>query len=279
MTARNRYRSAFAAAFALVASLVVWQAPHADAATAAGDKQSFVVYCGFSHNRPDDPLVYPSTPGASHLHAFAGNTSTDAYSTTDSLRASGTTCGVTADRSAYWVPALYDDGRQVDPRQMRVYYTAGGKDHRRVQAPPEGLGYLVKDQAQVRWLCQGGGSAGPMQLAPPTCPSGQHLTLVIRFPDCWDGANLDSKDHMSHVVFNRRGVCPSTHPVPIAQLRLNVQYHGSDGGSISLAPAANPSAPHADWINAWDLGSLERLVRRCINAGLECQREETIRLS
>src|SRR5919201_4749448 len=36
------------------------------------------VKCGFSHDAPDDPIVHPGQPGASHLHSFIGNTTTDA---------------------------------------------------------------------------------------------------------------------------------------------------------------------------------------------------------
>lgn len=41
---------------------------------------------------------------------------------------------------------------------------------------------------------------------------------------CWDGKNLDSADHMSHMsypasgTFETQGPCPDTHPVPVPQL-------------------------------------------------------------
>ena len=31
------------------------------------------------------------------------------------------------------------------------------------------------------------------------CPAG--IMVNVRFPTCWDGVNLDSPDHMSHVAY------------------------------------------------------------------------------
>ena len=48
-------------------------------ARAAG--QTFFTDCLPSHRAPDDPIVYPKQPGASHLHDVFGNTTTNAFST------------------------------------------------------------------------------------------------------------------------------------------------------------------------------------------------------
>ena len=71
---------------------------------------NFFSDCRFSHSAPDDPIVRPGLPGASHPHEFFGNTSTDARSSLQSLLAHGTTCMRKADTAAYWVPALYRSG-------------------------------------------------------------------------------------------------------------------------------------------------------------------------
>src|SRR6266498_3077280 len=69
-------------------------------------------HCQRSHELNDDPIVFPGQPGASHLHVFAGNRTTNAFSTPQSLAAnSATTCGdQPLDASGYWVPAVYIDG-------------------------------------------------------------------------------------------------------------------------------------------------------------------------
>jgi hypothetical protein len=34
------------------------------------------------------------------------------------------------------------------------------------------------------------------------CPAG--VMVNVRFPTCWDGVNLDTPDHMSHMAYVRR---------------------------------------------------------------------------
>lgn len=47
---------------------------------------------------------------------------------------------------------------------------------------------------------------------------------------CWDGINLDSSDHSSHVsypetgTFESNGPCPATHPVKLPQLMFEVVW-------------------------------------------------------
>ncbi len=54
------------------------------------------------------------------------------------------------------------------------------------------------------------------------CPAG--IMVNTRFPTCWDGKNVDTADHHSHVAypssgtFESGGPCPATHPVKIPQL-------------------------------------------------------------
>ena len=85
--------------------------------------------CGYSHMAYDDPIVFAGSPGASHLHVFFGNTTTDANSTQQSLDAGNSTCrGGTANRSAYWVPAIIDTGlnQPVVPDGTITYYKDNG---------------------------------------------------------------------------------------------------------------------------------------------------------
>jgi len=125
----GRNDSARRAAFAVIVSLSLPALP----AAAAGrhpklQGNNFFSNCRFSHVAPDDPIVYPRAPGRSHSHTFFGNTSTDASSTVASLRAAGTTCSVKADKAAYWVPTLFQRGREVRPAKAQVYYVLRGYD-------------------------------------------------------------------------------------------------------------------------------------------------------
>jgi hypothetical protein len=55
------------------------------------------------------------------------------------------------------------------------------------------------------------------------CPGGIRASLI--FPSCWDGKNLDSPDHKSHMAYSGTGTgglgygaCPATHPIRVPQV-------------------------------------------------------------
>lgn len=64
----------------------------------------------------------------------------------------------------------------------------------------------------------------------PTQVCGGGWRVSVHFPSCWDGKNLDSPDHKSHVAypasgtFESGGPCPSTHPVRIPQVMYEVMF-------------------------------------------------------
>lgn len=236
---------------------------------------TFTVSCKYSHSLPDDPIVYPKRAGASHMHDFFGNTSTNADSSPGSLTGSpAATCSTPTDASAYWIPAMYDNGTNVLPSDAKAYYHAGGKDHRKIQAPPAGLMILTKNTGQIWFMCAGGTSSRRTRSV-PLCGSNQHLVQIIHFPDCWDRKRLDSPDHQSHMSFSYSGQCPSGYAA-LPQIRMYVNYRGFRGGSgVTFAPVENPSKPHADFMNGWDQAALERVTSACINAGKACDRFET----
>lgn len=234
----------------------------------AAEPTNFVSRCTYSHSAPDDPIVFPQQPGASHLHDFFANRTTNASSTYESLRRGESTCRIEGDKAAYWTPALFDSGELVEPMYASVYYNLGGKPKNSIRAFPPRLKVVAKDSnVRVTWSCL---PSGPQrQSEPPSCPEESRLVLHHRFPDCWDGRRIDSPDHTSHMTFSRRGACPSSHPRPMPSLNLNVNYP-SDGGEVVLGSPDMPVAPHADFINSWDQAELERLVRVCLNRGRNC---------
>ena len=81
----------------------------------------FRAECLSSHRAGDDPIVFPGQSGASHIHEFYGNTTTNASSTLQSLRLGGTNCDPVADKSAYWTPTLYQNGVPVAPERVTIY--------------------------------------------------------------------------------------------------------------------------------------------------------------
>ena len=109
-------------ATALCAGFVV--AAGADAGTRELHGNNFFANCRFSHTqrRPDR---LSRQPGSSHAHTFFGNRSTDAGSTP---RACGRAHDLqaAADKAAYWVPTLYQDGREIRPAKGQFYYNLRG---------------------------------------------------------------------------------------------------------------------------------------------------------
>lgn len=240
-------------------------------------KPRFVTRCTFSHRLADDPIVRPKQPGASHLHDFFGNNSTNARTTTVAKMKRGTTtCKNQLDQSGYWTPSLKVNGVLVNPTQVSVYYQSAGKDFTKIRAPKRGLkivaGSAMATQPQgtkiTSWDCADD-STVPAQVDVPTCPMGT-LALHVNFPDCWDGVNLDSPDHRSHMAYAGKGkVCPPTHPVPLPRLRVNVRYSTTGGPTAELVSGGQYSG-HADFFNVWVPTELKRLVKTCINAGITC---------
>ena len=61
------------------------------------------------------------------------------------------------------------------------------------------------------------------------CPGGIRATVI--FPSCWDGKNLDSPNHQTHMAYppgSKGGLansqCPSTHPVRVPQVMYEIMW-------------------------------------------------------
>jgi hypothetical protein len=240
---------------------------------------NFVESCRFSHRAPDDPIVFPGKPGASHDHSFVGNRTTNAFSTFGSLVSADTTCLRSADTAAYWVPTLYQGTTAIAPQGATIYYRRGTLA--RVRTFPNDLRMIAGDATATSpqsmrvtfWSC-GAFSGVPPSSSVPTCPDarGSFLRLHVRFPNCWDGKRLDSPDHKSHMAYAAGRGCPSTHPVSVPTIALIFRYPTHAGDGFSLASGGQYSG-HADFINAWRPGELRKLVEGCLNALVHCGRE------
>lgn len=246
--------------------------------------------CSYSHMRNDDPIVFPGQPGASHLHAFFGNKNTDAFSTPESIRNSGnSTCrGGIANRSAYWVPAVIDTatGAPVKPARGSMYYKSGygGVRPEAIRPFPQGLRMLAGDlknttdsQPHAYWGCLERYQGKPASI-PNNCGVGNHVLMVIQFPQCWNGKDLDSADHRSHMAYPVNGGCPSTHPVAIPEITFNISYAHPAGGTQNWRLSSDmydKSIPggrsaHGDWMDGWDASVAKTFVANCNNKAVDC---------
>lgn len=239
----------------------------------------FVAECGFSHRLPDDPIIYPGLPGASHMHSFFGSDVTDAHSNLGDLLNGGTTCDPLVDLSSYWVPTLYVDGQPVEPQSATFYYLGEGVNDdviARTQPIPLGLKIIAGDANAgpgdpviSRWSCLHAGHVPPSNDF-VNCPEGTALESYLDFPQCWDGVNLDSWDHKSHMAYPVAGECPSTHPVPVPKLRQVLRYPVTGDPSRFELSSGPGYTMHADFFNAWPEPEMERRVNDCIRPVVKC---------
>lgn len=275
---------------------------------------AFRFICNPSHEAFDDPVVYPGQPGRSHLHQFFGNTKANASSTYASLRTTGeSTCNNPLNRSAYWMPAMMNGkGKVVRPDFISIYYKRrpAGDPECQIAAKgcvglPRGLRYvwgfdMAKPQAGMAtgyFNCDGPGSVGGHFPDIPTaargCPKGAQLGAIQNAPECWDGRNLDTPDHRSHMAFigysTGHAKCPDTHPYLIPAFTMAAWYTTDDdldrSGSWQpdrptwhLSSDIMPGMPmmkpgtslHADWFGAWDDGIMKMWTDNCVDKLLSC---------
>ncbi len=240
-----------------------------------GEIGEFVAFCPFSHRASDDPIVFFGQPGVSHSHDFFANASTDDSSTLASLLAASTNCDPLPDRSAYWVPTLFDDQNNPIPvEHATFYYTVSIADPTQLQPFPQGLKIIAgnamaasPNEAQhIKWSCLGAPDSSTEDFV--VCPANSKLELLINFPDCWDGQNLDSANHKSHMAYSANQACPPTHPVAVPILQFKLRYAAPGVAGMHLASGGGYTA-HGDFFNAWEPAALDNRVR-CLRRLIKC---------
>lgn len=275
---------------------------------------AFRFICGAGQILRDDPIMYPCQPGASHLHQFYGNLEANAFSTFDSLRKSGkSTCAngnVAVNRSAYWTPAMLDGkGNVVQPDWEAVYYKRRPLNDpkcSRTSGDPQAEGDCVPIPNGIQFIfgwdpakpdvktpdyfnCDGPGATGGHYPDIPTaaafCPVGSQILATLDAPSCWDGKNLDSPDHRSHMAFPGYGSwgylkCPDTHPYVIPTFHLAIAYSIAAGDDLTkwslasdtMAPPGSPAGftLHGDYKEAWDESAKEMWTKGCVDGLLNC---------
>jgi hypothetical protein len=278
----------------------------------AGDNQgAFRFMCKPSHLAYDDPIVFPGQPGRSHLHMFFGNTLADGNSTYESLRTTGaSTCNNALNRSSYWIPALANGrGQVIMPDGISIYYKRElssdpmCKEGKGCIGLPRGLRFVFGrtmsggERSHSWFTCDApnvGGHHDTLVDAAKVCPIGAMVGAVVEAPRCWNGTELDSPDHRSHMAHTSYGAdakphCPSTHPYLLPQLTIGVfwtvdetldrsgdkstslqTWHFVSDRMEGMTPQVSGSTFHADWFGAWDDDVLNTWMTHCIEGHLSC---------
>jgi hypothetical protein len=274
---------------------------------------AFRISCEYSHGNFDDPIVFPGIKNATHHHTYFGNTVVNYETTIGTLTSLGnSTCaGGILNRSGYWMPSLIDitTGAPQKPSVVVVYYKAADdKNGMFIKTPPPGLrmiageprplavadvdnGFFCQDQSQAMNPANWGILWESNSISKSCGGSNQMLRMIVSFPQCWDGKNLDSPDHKSHMAFfcgdscmkadgkigKTTNGCPVTHPVQIPSIAINADFYNLNPNAKYRLSSDNYNKDlpggyslHADWMNGWDENTINEVVKNCHNNPRNC---------
>ncbi|MER6136072.1 DUF1996 domain-containing protein [Streptomyces sp. NPDC001815] len=280
-------------------------------AQGGASKGTFTTKCGVNANglfNSDNVIVAPGVSnGAHHFHDYVGNQANDAFASDEDLANGETTCENEGDKSSYFWPVLRlqngaeekdaaspgggiegNAGEILTPEQVTMSFE--GSPQGKVTAMPKLLRIITGDakafvngpaNANASWSCTG---FEDRQLKDkyPLCPQGSDVVRTFRFQSCWDGQNIDSANHRTHVAFaGADGNCAGGFRA-IPQLVQRIVYDVdapsvADGGRTKPLFAVDsfpeqlhkPGTDHGDFINVFDEALMGEMVD-CINEGRKC---------
>ncbi|WSS91435.1 DUF1996 domain-containing protein [Streptomyces phaeochromogenes] len=272
---------------------------------------TFSTACGVNANglfNSDNVIVAPGvTNGAHHFHDYVGNQDNNAFASDQDLANGDTSCENKGDKSSYFWPVIRlqngaeeqdagspgggiegNAGEIVTPKQVTMTFV--GNPQSKVTEMPKLLRIITGDakafvngnaNANASWSCTG---FEDRQLKDkyPLCPQGSDVVRTFKFQSCWDGNNIDSANHRTHVAFaDANGVCGNGFKA-IPQLVQRIVYDIdapslNDGGRTTPLFAVDsfpeqlhkPVTDHGDFINVFDEDLMGEMVD-CINGGRKC---------
>ncbi|KAF3396081.1 hypothetical protein F1880_006660 [Penicillium rolfsii] len=264
-----------------------------------------------------DPLVDPGKISSHvHAIHGGGNFGMNSNMQT-LRESSCTSCAVTQDKSAYWTPTLYfmhTNGSAELVEEvggMLAYYLLYGDN---VTAFPNGFRMLAGDplernfswpvpdppksswsgaqlsQKALRQKALGfncldyAGTAEPSlyrhtlpnkAFLDANCPDG--LRLELMFPSCWNGKDVDSDDHKSHVAYPdlvMTGTCPEGYETRLVSLFYETiwntyAFKGVEGYFALANGDPTGCGYHGDFMYGWEDGVLQQAIETCTSASGE----------
>jgi len=118
-----------------------------------------------------------------------------------------------------------------------------------------------------------------------TCPAGSWLRVRVDFHACWDGRNLDSPDHRSHMapptgaLVEGMRACPSDHPYNVPTITMQA-FFTTDANFVAgrwhlssdemMPGTVAGSTLHADYWEAWSPTVKQMWQTGCIDGHLSC---------
>jgi hypothetical protein len=228
--------------------------------------------------------------------------------------------GTSPQRSAYWMPAMLDGaGNVVKPDWINTYYKRYPVSDPMCAktSDPAVIGQCVEMPNGLRFILgynMANGKGGPTDsnsldswamgfdcvtsdfngtsytgikhtipdiLATGKCPINAWLRVYLTFPACWDGKNLDTADHRSHMAFGLpgNGGCPSDHPYVIPEIAVQAFFRTDSNflagkwhlSSDEMMPGTIAgSTLHMDYWEAWSKPIKDLWEVNCLNRHLSC---------
>ena len=101
------------------------------------------------------------------------------------------------------------------------------------------------------------------------------INASIVFPECWDGVNLDSPNHRSHLLMvGSKEPCPASHPVRLPQISILLYFPGqqsidgwhlsADGSGHGHGDGPPGGSLHADWFGGWNDEAVRLWTESCL---------------
>jgi len=269
-----------------------------------------------------------------HLHQIVGGNSFNVTmdpAEDPAQKSTCTSCSFVQDKSNYWTAVMFfkakngsyirvpqtgnggPQGKLINKGGLDVYYIPSGK----TTAFKKGFRMLAgsasnTDPKKVSsgnichrcWTSPNENTfvgnqpcSGTDTVEIPADPKCKMIRQTIIFPACWDGVNIDSPNHQSHVAYGQGagatggGACPSTHPKKLPQIMYELMWNVTTFADKSLWPTdGSPpfvysmniggAAAHGDYVFGWEGDSLQKamdngcnLNNACPKAGLTTQPE------